>query len=108
MKLYVVKFVKKDGKAVYHTKRRQWSQDTLLGTEDFNHATFYKTKGTAVNVMKDRIREFKATINDGIKLNYGCKDEIKSIISVSVVSVNIAEGETECEESLADAGKQSE
>jgi hypothetical protein len=104
MRLYVVKFVKKDGKVVYYTNKRQWSQDTLLGTEDFNHATFYKTKGTAVNVMKDKIHTFKLMIDDDTR-NYRYKDEVKSVVSVSVVSVNIVEGETESEEFLTDTDK---
>lgn len=104
MKQYVVKFVKNDGKVVYYTNKMQWSQNTFLGTEDFTHATFYKTKGTAINVMKDKIQTFKAMKDDDTR-NYRYKDEVKSVVSVSVVSVNIIEGETESEEFLTDTGK---
>ena len=99
MKQYVVKFIKKDGSIVYYTNKRQWSQDTFLGTEDFTHATFYKSKGTAMNVMKDKIQTFKAMIDDDTR-NYRYKDEVKSVVSVSVISVNIVEGKTESEEFL--------
>ena len=52
MKQYVVKFVKNDGRVVYYTNKIQWSQDTFLGTEELNHATFYKMKGTFVDFLK--------------------------------------------------------
>lgn len=100
MKQYVVKFVKNDGGVIYYTNKIQWSQDTFLGTEDFNHATFYKVKGTAIKVMKDSVRTFKAMKDDNTR-NYRYKDEVGSVISVSVVAVNMVEGETESEEFLA-------
>jgi len=99
MNLYAVKYSMKDGKTVYYTTDRKWSQDTFLGTYDLKLANFYKKKGVAKNVM---LKEKEITQSFYKKPDDMCKYAIerRNIKSISVVELKISEGDIVCKENI--------